>query len=144
MSGFLIDTNVLSEFSRRGEPNQRVKSWLKAAAPGSLYVSVLTLAELRRGIERLPPSKRRDQLEQWIENELLGSFDDANILPVTRAVGDRWAALSARAQEIGIQPAILDGLIAATALEHDLIVVTRNVKDFAGLGVEIFNPWEEA
>jgi toxin FitB len=100
VSGFLVDTNVLSEFSRRGEPDQRVKSWLKAAAPGSLYVSVLTLAELRRGIELLPPSKRRDQLEQWLENELLESLDDANILPVTRAVGDRWAALSARAQEI--------------------------------------------
>lgn len=80
MSGFLVDTNVLSEFSRRGEPDQRVKSWLKADAPGSLYVSVVTLAELRRGIELLPPSKRRDQLEQWLENELLESFDDANIL----------------------------------------------------------------
>ena len=144
MSGFLVDTNVLSEFSHRGEPNPQVKRWLKAAAPGSLYVSILTLAELRRGIELLPPGKRRNQLEQWLETELLQSFDDANVLPVTKAIGDRWAALSARAQEKGVQTAVLDGLIAATALEHGLIVVTRNVKDFVGLGVEVFNPWEAA
>jgi len=144
VNGFLIDTNVLSEFSRKGEPDQRVKNWLKAAAPGSLYVSILTLAEIRRGIELHPPSKRRDQLEPWLETELIESFDPANVLPVTRAIGDRWAALSARAQEKGIQPSVIDGLIAATALEHELAVVTRNVKHFAELGVEIVNPWEAA
>lgn len=89
MNGFLVDTNVLSEFSRKGTPDQRVKNWLKAATPGSLYVSILTLAEIRRGIELLPPSKRRDRLEQWLETELVESFDPANILPVTRAIGDR-------------------------------------------------------
>jgi toxin FitB len=140
--GFLVDTNVLSEFSRRGAPDQRVKSWLGAAAPGTLYVSVLTLAEIRRGIELLPPSKRRDQLEHWLENDLLEPFDDANVLPVTKGIGDRWAALSARAQQKGIQPPVIDGLLAATALEHDLTLVTRNVKDFEQLGVGLFNPWE--
>jgi predicted nucleic acid-binding protein len=75
----------------------------------------LTLAEIRRGIELLPPSKRRDQLEQWTETELLESFDPANVLPVTRAIGDCQAALSARAQGEGIQPAVIDGLVAATA-----------------------------
>ena len=141
MSAFLIDTNVLSEFSRRGEPDRRVKIWLKAAAPGSLYASVLTLAEIRRGIEMLPASKRRSQLEQWLEGELLESFG-TNLLPVTRAIGDRWAVLSARAQRRGAPLAVIDGLIAATALEHDLILATRNVKDFLDLGVSIFNPWE--
>ena len=144
MSGFLVDTNVLSEFSRRGEPDPKVKSWLKAAAPGSLYVSVLTMAELRRGMELLASGKRRDQLEEWLEGELLQSFEDANVLPVTKPIGDRWAVLSARAQGKGIQLAVLDGLIAATALEHDLIVATRNVKDFVGVGVEVFNPWDAA
>ena len=90
MKGYLVDTNVLSEFSRRGAPDPRVKNWLQAAAPGSLYVSILTLAEIRRGIELLPPSKRRDQLEQWLETELLESFELANVLPVTKANGDRW------------------------------------------------------
>ena len=142
MKGFLVDTNVLSEFSRRGAPDQRVKSWLGAAAHGSLYVSVLTLAEIRRGIELLPPSKRRDQLEHWLENDLLEPFDDANVLPVIKGISDRWAALSARAQQKRIQPSVIDGLVAATALEHDLTLVTRNVKDFEQLGVRLFNPWE--
>jgi predicted nucleic acid-binding protein len=144
VNGFLVDTNVLSEFSRKGGPDQRVKDWLKAAAPGSLYVSILTLAEIRRGIELHPPSKRRDQLEQWLETELIESFDPANVLPITHTIGNRWAILSARAQEKGIQPSVIDGLLAATALEHELAVVTRNVKHFADLGVEIVNPWEPA
>ena len=105
-------------------------------------MSVLTLAEIRRSIELLPPSRRRDQLEKWLENDLLESFDGPNVLPVTKAIGDRWAALSARAQEKGIQPSVIDGLVAATALEHDLTLVTRNVKDFEHLGVALFNPWE--
>lgn len=71
-------------------------------------------------------------MERWLENELLDSFDPANVLPVTRAIGDRWAALSARAQEKGIQLAVIDG------------VVTHNVKDFVGLGVDIINPWESS
>ncbi|MBZ5726086.1 MAG: type II toxin-antitoxin system VapC family toxin [Acidobacteriia bacterium] len=137
----LVDTNVLSEFSRRGGPEQRVKNWLKAAPPASLYTSVLTIAEIRRGIELLPPGKRRAELELWLETELLPSFD-TNLLPVTRAVADRWAVLSARAQERGTPLAVIDGLIAATALEHELVLVTRNVRDFADLGVSIFNPWE--
>jgi predicted nucleic acid-binding protein len=114
---------------------------LKAVAPGSLYASVLTLAEIRRGIELLPISKRRTQLEEWLENELLESFG-TNLLPVTRAIGDRWAVLSVRAQQRGTPLAFIDGLIAATALEHDLTLVTRNVRDFLDLGVSIFNPWE--
>ena len=143
MSGFLIDTNVLSEFSRTGEPDQRVKSWLKAAPAGSLYASVLTLAEVRRGIELLPTGKRRVQLEQWLELELIECFG-ANSLPVTMAIADRWAVLSARAQQRGapLALAFVDGLIAATAIEHGLTLVTRNVKDFADLGVNLFNPWE--
>lgn len=143
MSGFLVDTNVLSEFSRRGEPSPKVQAWLKTAAPGSLYVSVLTLAELRRGIELLSAGRRRAQLEQWLESELIQSFDEANVLPVTKAIGGRWAVLSARAQVNGVPLGLLDGLIAATALEHNLIVVTRNTKDFAVSGVGVLNPWDD-
>jgi len=132
---------VLSEFSRRGDPDSRVKGWLASVAPQSLFVSVLTLAEIRRGIELLPAGKRREQLEVWLESELIPSFLISIILPVTKP-GDRWAAMSARAQERGIQIAVMDGLIAATVLEHGLTLATRNIKDFSGLSVAVFNPWD--
>lgn len=141
MNGFLLDTNVLSEFSRTGDPNQRVKDWIRNAPQEALFVSVLTFAEIRRGIALLPSGKRRTQLEEWLEHDLLESFG-ARLLPVTRLIADRWAALSAQAQLRGKPLAVADGLIAATALEHDLTLVTRNAKDFAGTGAVVFNPWE--
>jgi toxin FitB len=102
------------------------------------------LAEIRRGIELLSPGKRRDQLEQWLESDLLKSFDNANVLSVTKAIGDGWAVLSARAQQKGFQPSVIDGLVAATALEHNLTLLRRNVKDFDQLGVPLLNPWDSA
>jgi len=140
VTGFLLDTNVLSEFSRTGEPDQHVDRWMKMVAEESLFTSVLTLAEIRRGIELLPSGKRRNQLEQWLEE--VGVSFETRLIPVTKTIADRWAVLSARAQRRGTPLANIDGLIAATALEHDLTLATRNVKDFTGLGVTIFNPWE--
>jgi toxin FitB len=142
VNGFLLDTNVLSEFSRKGPPSTTVKDWLKSKPPESLYASVLTLAEILRGIELLPDSRRRTELEQWLQNELPESLNPRQVLPVTRAVGDRWAVFSARLQLKGRQLDVIDGLIAATAAEHSLALVTRNVKDFQGLGIEILNPWQ--
>lgn len=142
MSGFLVDTNVLSEFSRRGDPNPNVRNWLNSVESESLYVSILTLAEIRRGIELLPPGKRREELGRWLEADLIASFPGANVLPVTKNIGDRWAVLSARAQERGVHLGAIDGLIAATALEHGLTLATRNIKDFVTLAVPLVNPWE--
>lgn len=140
MTGFLLDTNVLSEFARTGEPDQHVDRWLKTTAEESVFASVLTFAEIRRGIELLPPGKRRTQLEQW-QDDLVASFE-MRLFPVTKAIADRWAVLAAQAQRKGITLANIDGLIAATALEHDLTLVTRNVTDFAGVEVRLFNPWD--
>ena len=140
MTGFLLDTNVLSEFARTREPDQHVDRWLKTTAEESVFASVLTFAEIRRGIELLPPGKRRTELEQW-QDDLIASFE-TRLFPVTKAIADRWAILAAQAQRKGITLANIDGLIAATALEHDLTLVTRNVKDFAGVEVPLFNPWE--
>ena len=137
MTGFLLDTNVLSEFARAQAADQHVDRWLKVTPEETLFASVLTFAEIRRGIELLPVGKRRTQLEEW-QDDLQISFA-ARLLPVTKSIGDRWAVLSAQVQRRGTPLAIMDGLIAATALEHDLTVVTRNVKDFAGLGVPILN-----
>jgi predicted nucleic acid-binding protein len=141
MSGFLLDTNVLSEFSRRGEPDQRVKEWLAGQKLESLYISVITLAEIRLGIELLPPGKRRTQLEQWIAGDFDGWFQ-RRLLPVDAAIVIRWAALTADRQRKGKPLANFDGLLAATALHYNLTLVTRNTKDFAELGLALLDPWE--
>jgi predicted nucleic acid-binding protein len=112
----------------------------KRSRKKTFYVSVLTFAEIRRGIELLPKGKRRTQLEEWLD-ELNASFQD-RLLPVTKGIGDRWAVLSGQAKQRGVTITLFDGLIAATALENDLTIATRNVKDFAGLGAQIINPWE--
>jgi predicted nucleic acid-binding protein len=139
VAGFLLDTNVLSEFARAQAADERVDRWLKATPEETLFASVLTFAEIRRGIELLPAGKRRDQLTEW-QGDLETSFA-GRLLLVTKDICDRWAILSAQAQRRGAPLAVVDGLIAATALVHDLTVVTRNTKDFAGLGVALFNPW---
>jgi predicted nucleic acid-binding protein len=124
MSRFLLDTNVLSEFNRRGEPNPRVKQWLETADAGSLYASVVTLAEIRFGVELLPSSKRRTQLEEGLDRELSASFGD-RVLPVSGKIADRWSVLRAQAQRKGRPLSVVDGLLAATAVDHGLSIVSR-------------------
>jgi predicted nucleic acid-binding protein len=142
MSGFLLDTNVISEFARRdNKPEQRVKQWLEAADPDSLYASVLTFGEIRRGIEKLPPGKRRTHLETWLEKDLHEWFEK-RVLAIDEAIAKRWGLLAAAAQRNGTPLAIIDGLLSATALEHKLTLVTRNSADFISAGVPILNPWQ--
>ncbi len=141
MSGFLLDTNVLSEFNRRGEPDRRVNEWLEAADTDSLYVSVLTFGEIRLGVELLPPSKRRTQLEQWLDRDLPEWFE-GRILSVDQPIADRWGLLRAQARMKGRPLSVVDALLAATALEHSLTLVSRNVSDFSVVGLAVLNPWE--
>ena len=140
MSGFLLDTNIPSELTKP-MPDIRVTGWVAAQDNASLYLSVVSVGELRRGFTLLPRSKRRTRLEQWFEQYLLPLFA-GRILPVTQSIGDRWGVLGGECQLRGTPLNTADGMIAATALEHDLTIVTRNVKDFAGLGVAVFNPWD--
>jgi toxin FitB len=140
VAAFLLDTNVLSEFKRRGNPDPHVTAWLRATDPDLVWASVLSFGEIRKGIERLAPGKRRTELEQWLTHDLDQWFEE-RLLPVTRTIAERWGVLDAGALDRGTPLASIDGLIAATALDHDLTVVTRNLKDFAGLGVTVFNPW---
>ena len=142
MNGFLLDTNVVSELVRT-RPDPRVGNWVYTKDEQALYFSVVSIGELRRGFVMLPPSKRRTDLEQWFENDLLPRFH-GRILPVTHSIADRWGALDGQSQLNGTPLGTADGMIAATALEHELTLVTRNVKDFSGLGVEVFNPWDAA
>jgi toxin FitB len=107
----------------------------------SLFVSVVTLGEIRLGIEDMPAGKRRAALEEWFQEGLPAWFD-SNLLPVTKTIADRWGRLTIAAKKQGRVITTADGLIAATAVEHDLAIVTRNVSDFAKCGAAIVNPWE--
>ena len=140
MSGFLIDTNVISEFTKP-DPNSHVRRWFQMVDPNTLFASVITFGEIRLGIENMPAGKRRIDLEHWLEKGLPGWFA-ANLLPVTKEIADRWGRVTIEAKRKGMMLATADGLLAGTALEHGLTLVTRNVKDFAGLGVMLLNPWE--
>ena len=133
---YLIDTNVLSEL-RRKLPDPGVVDWFSQRPPTTLHLSVLTLGEIRKGIEGVDDEIRRQSLIDWLETDL-PTFFTGRILSVDGAIADRWGRLVAAA---GRPLPAIDSLLAATALEHDLVLVTRNVKDFSGLPVQIFNPW---
>jgi toxin FitB len=141
MSGFLLDTNVVSETVRL-RPEPRVTDWIARQPNDALFLSVLTLGELRRGFITAPDPQRRARLERWLETDVLRWFE-GRILPVTREIADHWGVIDGTCQLRGTKANTVDGLIAATALEHGLTVVTRNVKDFALFSVSLFNPWEK-
>ena len=135
---YLIDTNVLSEL-RRKSPDPGVVAWFSQRPSATLFLSVLSLGEIRKGIEGVSDSVRRQALVDWLETDL-PAFFTGRILLVDAAVADRWGRLVAAA---GRPLPAIDSLLAATALAHDLVLVTRNVKDFAGLPVQLFNPWSD-
>jgi toxin FitB len=141
MSSFLLDTNIPSEIIKT-KPDPMVNSWASAQDNAALHISVITIGELRKGIAVLPGGKRRTSLEGWLDNGLIPSFK-GRVLPVTQAIADRWGNLSARRQVAGRPLSMADGLIAATALENGLTLVTRNISDYENLGVTILNPWEQ-
>jgi len=141
MTGFLLDTNVPSELTRP-KPDPRVEEWLDDADDDQLFFSVVSLGEICKGLAVLPAaSRRRAELQQWLDGTLRPWFA-GRILPLTERIAERWGHLAGEGQLKGKPLKVADGMIAATALEHDLMLVTRNVKDFARLGARIFNPWE--
>jgi predicted nucleic acid-binding protein len=140
VSGFLLDTNCVSELVRV-KPDPRVLEWMEAADESLLHLSVLTLGEIRQGMAALPQGRRRTRLEAWLEVDLRARFS-GRILPVDAAVADRWGLLAAQARRHGATLSIIDGLLAATALHHNLTMVSRHVSDFAAAQVPVLNPWE--
>jgi toxin FitB len=134
---YLVDTNVLSELRRR-QADTRVVAWFQARPRQSLYLSVLSLGEIRKGVERLADKARQQSLLDWLEVELPNYFL-GRLLAVDAHTADRWGRLLGQA---GRPLPAIDSLLAATALQHDLALVTRNTKDFEGLGLSLINPWD--
>ena len=137
----LLDTNVLSEVQRPA-PDLKVLGWLDAVDEDRVFISVASIAELRRGVALMDDGRRRDALAAWLANELPERFG-ARILTIDHAVAGHWGDVMAQSRRSGIALSVMDGFFAATALANDLTLVTRNIKDFASCGVPLLNPWDE-
>jgi toxin FitB len=137
--GFLLDTNIPSELMRL-RPDHKVTDWMASQDLGALFLSVVSIGELESGFTTMQDAARRARLETSLEGHLTVLFP-GRVLPVTQAIAARWGRLNGMRQLFGRPLNVPDGLIAATALEHGLIIVTRNTKDFADLGVALINPW---
>jgi toxin FitB len=138
--GFLLDTNVVSELMRP-RPEPKVVSWVDATPEELLHLSVITLGEIRKGIERLDDDDpRRGSLQSWLESDLRVRFA-GRILVFDEGVASRWGQIEALAVRQGRPLATIDAQLAATALHHGQTLVTRNTSDFRDTGVPLFNPW---
>jgi len=136
---YLLDTCVLSEFTRR-LPDRKVVEWVSSADELSLYICVISIGEIQKGIARLPDSSRKEELAKWLQSELMPRFGE-RLLVLDTNVLLAWGDLLARIEAAGKKMPAIDSLIAATALCHDLTLVTRNRADFEPSQVKIINPW---
>ena len=140
MKGYLLDTNCISELVRP-KPDPRVTEWMEAVDEALLYLSVLTLGEIRKGVAALAQGKRRTNLETWLEVDLQARFS-GRIALIDAEIADRWGLLASEAKRKGRALSVIDGLIAATALHHNFTIISRNASDFAPTQVQVLNPWE--
>ena len=138
---FLLDTCVVSELVAR-QPDRNVVQWVDGVDEDKLFLSAITVGEIKRGIERLADSARKRALSEWLEEDLLLRFRD-RILPVDTVVMLSWGELMADLEKRGRRMPAIDSLIAATCLQGGLDLVTRNDRDFAHSGVTVVNPWRE-
>lgn len=140
MSRYLLDTSVVNEAMRK-RPAPAPLAWLAAQADDDLFISAITLGELRRGALLLSDGRKRRTLLRWIDADIKRAYAE-RILAADADVMERWAQLQADCQNEGRTLPVLDSLLAATALAHGLTLATRNVADFEGAGVPLLNPWE--
>lgn len=136
---YLLDTCIISELVKP-KPEKLVSTWLASQDEDALFLSVLTLGEIQKGISRLESSSRKTTLQQWLDNDLCLRFND-RILPINNKVALTWGIIQGRAERSGMPIATIDGLLGATAIAFNLIIVTRNEADFMTTGSGIFNPW---
>jgi toxin FitB len=136
---YLLDTSLISELVKN-KPQRSVLDWVESCEEESLFLSVLTLGELQKGVIKLPQTKKREFLQSWISNNLTERFR-GRILAVDEEVAVLWGRIQGEAEKRGKPMPAIDSLIAATGLVHHLIVVTRNSSDIEQSGVSLFNPW---
>jgi predicted nucleic acid-binding protein len=137
---YLLDTNVVSETERK-HPNRNVLKWLGETDPGITYLSGLTIGEIKKGVSKLASGKRKAHIQNWLE-DIRKQFG-SRILPLTEQTFLIWGKMMGDFEQKGIVRPALDSFLEATALEHDLILVTRNVRNFQDSSVTILNPWDE-
>ena len=136
---YLLDTNVISELVAK-QPSQKVVEWIDTLADERIYLSAITIGELKKGIEKLPASQRKELLREWLTEELLIRFA-GRILPIDVAVMLTWGQLTATLEQRGRKLPAMDSLIAALAVQGGFTLVTRNEADFRDTGVTVLNPW---
>jgi toxin FitB len=137
---FLLDTCVISEIVRQ-KPSKKVAQWIKNANENNLFISVLTIGEIYKGIEKLPESKKKEDLYNWVENDLKERFWN-RIIGIDIKVSMMWGKIQGTTERAGRPMPAIDALIAATGITHHLTLVTRNISDMKDSGVMLLNPWE--
>jgi predicted nucleic acid-binding protein len=138
---FLLDTNVVSEWVKP-VPDPNVVKWLSEVDEDQVFLSVASLAEIRRGVELMDPGRRRTLLADWLTGELPARFE-GRILDIDRRIAETWGVLMAQGHKAGLNLGSLDAFFAATADVHRLTLVTRNVQHFERLGISLLNPWQD-
>jgi toxin FitB len=137
---YMLDTCVISELVTK-KPNPKVVEWIDSLDADDIYLSVITIGEIIKGIEKLPKSKRKQELHNWLNQDLLSRFQ-GKIMALDTDVIMEWGALTARLEIAGQKMPAIDSLIAATVLANAMTLVTRNVSDFEPAEIKIVNPWE--
>jgi toxin FitB len=135
----LLDTNVLSELTKP-RPDEGVLKWLHRLDEDRTFISIISIAEIRRGVALMHAGRKRDALDEWLTHDLPQRFEN-RIIPVEAPVALAWGDLMALAKRSGRGLASMDGMIAATAVAHQLTLATRNTKDFEGFGIDIIDSW---
>lgn len=139
---FLLDTCVLTEL-RRATANPGVVSWLTQVAESRLFLSVITLGEIQKGIAKLDESPQKNHLQTWLDEDMEQRFS-GRILPIDAEVSKRWGVLQGEAQRAGRPVPVVDSQLAATAIVNDLRMVTRNTRGFESFPLQLLNPWSSS
>lgn len=136
---YILDTCVISELVKP-LPNENVLEWIEKQSEDNLYLSVITIGEIQKGISKLTESNKKTNLQTWLDNDLKFRFE-SRILPVDEKIAKEWGKIKGISEKAGNKIPVIDSMIAATGLFHKMVIVTRNINDMQISGLEIFNPW---